>query len=111
MEEPSFIDIDEFKRVDLRVGVVESAERIPGSKKLLKLIVNLGNERRQIIAGIAQWYDPQSLIGKQVIVVANLKPKKFMGYESQGMILATCDEEKPILLTLAEPGKPGSKIC
>ncbi len=110
MEEPSFIDIDEFKKIDLRVGVVESAERIPGSKKLLKLIINLGNERRQIIAGIAQWYEPQSLIGKQVIVVANLKPKKFMGYESQGMILATCDE-KPILLTLAESGKPGSKIC
>ncbi len=109
--ETSLIDIEEFKRVDLRVGIVESAERIPGSKKLLKLIVNLGNDKRQIIAGIAQWYEPQDLVGKHVIVVANLKPKRLMGYESQGMILATCDEEKPILLTLAEPGKPGSKIC
>jgi len=105
------IDIDEFKRIDLRVGIVRHAEQIPGSKKLLKLIVDLGSEQRQIIAGIAPWYKPEELIGKKVVVVANLKPKKLMGYESQGMILATCNEGKPALVTVEGEVEPGSKIC
>ena len=105
------IDISEFQKIDLRVGLVKEAERIPGSKKLLKLIVDLGTEIRQIIAGLAEWYEPQDLLGKYVIVVANLKPKKFMGYESQGMILATCDSGKPMLLTVIGETKPGSRIC
>jgi len=105
------IDIELFRKIDLRVGYVKHAERIPGSKKLLRLITDLGNEERQIIAGLAEWYDPSQLIGKYVVVVANLKPKKLMGYESQGMILATCEEGKPVLITVAEPVRPGSKIC
>jgi tRNA-binding protein len=105
------IDINEFYKIDLRVGLVKEAERIPGSKKLLRLVVDLGTESRQIIAGLAEWYNPQDFLGKYVIVVANLKPKKFMGYESQGMILATCDSEKPIILTVAGEARPGSKIC
>lgn len=107
------IDISEFNKVDLRVGYVKHAERVPYSKNLIKLIVDLGTEERQIIAGLARWYKPEDLAGRYVIVVANLKPKKFMGLESQGMILATCSEkgEKPILLTTAEPARPGSKIC
>ncbi len=107
------IDINEFARVDLRVGVVKHAERVPGSKKLIRLIVDLGVEERQVLAGLAEFYDPNQLIGKYVIVVANLKPKKMMGLESQGMILAAgCSpEEKPVILTTLEPVKPGTKIC
>lgn len=105
------IDIEYFRKVDLRVGYVKHAERIPGSKKLLRLVVDLGSEERQIVAGLAEWYTPDQLVGKYVVVVANLKPKKIMGYESKGMILATCDEGRPILITVAEAVKPGSKIC
>lgn len=106
-----FVDIDVFKKLDLRVGVVVSAERIPGSKKLLKLVVKLGNEERQIVAGIAEWYKPEDLVNKYVVVVKNLKPRKFMGVESQGMILATCDKGKPVIITVTEPVETGSKIC
>jgi tRNA-binding protein len=106
-----FIDIDVFRRVDLRVGLVKHAEKVPGSKKLIKLIVDLGAEERQIIAGLAEWYKPEDFIGRYVVVVANLKPKKLMGLESQGMILATCDRGKPVIITVAEGVEPGSKIC
>ncbi|MEL9997119.1 MAG: methionine--tRNA ligase subunit beta [Sulfolobales archaeon] len=107
------IDINDFSKVDLRVGVVKHAEKVPGSKKLIRLIVDLGVEERQILAGLAEFYDPNQLIGKYVIVVANLKPKKMMGLESQGMILAAgCGpDEKPVILTTLEPVKPGTKIC
>jgi tRNA-binding protein len=107
------IDINDFAKVDLRVGVVKHAEKVPGSKKLIRLIIDLGVEERQILAGLAEFYDPNRLIGKYVIVVANLKPKKMMGLESQGMILAAgCGpEEKPVILTTLEPVKPGTKIC
>jgi len=93
--------------------VVKHAEKVPGSKKLIRLIVDLGVEERQILAGLAEFYDPNQLIGKYVIVVANLKPKKMMGLESQGMILAAgCGpDEKPVILTTLEPVKPGTKIC
>jgi len=107
------ISIDEFSRVDLRVGLVEVAERVPGSKKLLRLIIDLGAERRQVVAGLAQWYSPEDLVGRYVIVVTNLRPKRFMGLESQGMILAAgCGKgEKPVILTTLEPVKPGTKVC
>ncbi len=109
-----FIDYEEFARVDLRVGRVVKAERVPNSKKLLKLIVDLGSEERQILAGLAKWYKPEDLEGKLVIVVANLKPKRMAGLVSQGMILAApCDEKegKPVILTVEEEVKPGSKVC
>ncbi len=107
------IDINEFSKIDLRVGLIKHAERVPRSKKLIKLIVDLGSEERQILAGIAEFYDPKELIGKHVIVVANLKPKKMMGLESKGMILAAgCGpDEKPVILTTLEPVRPGTKIC
>ncbi|MEM1526731.1 MAG: methionine--tRNA ligase subunit beta [Ignisphaera sp.] len=106
-----FIDIDTFKKLDLRVGLVKTAEKVPGSKKLIKLVISLGNEDRQVIAGLAEWYKPEDLVNKYVVVVANLKPRKLMGLESWGMILATCDKGKPVILTVAEPVEPGSKIC
>ena len=109
----SIIDITDFQKVDLRVGIVEKAERIPGSRKLLRLIVNLGSEKRQLIAGIAEYYKPEDLINKYVVVVVNLKPKKFMGFESQGMVLAAncVPGKKPVLLTVMEPVDPGAKVC
>jgi len=107
------ISYEEFSKVDLRVGKVIKAEKVPGSKKLIKLIVDLGSSERQIIAGLGKWYTPESFEGKYVIVVANLAPKSLMGYISEGMILAAgCDgTETPVLLTLEKPIKPGSKIC
>ncbi|MEM0486951.1 MAG: methionine--tRNA ligase subunit beta [Sulfolobales archaeon] len=112
MSESREIEFEEFSKVDLRVGKIRKAERIPGSRKLLKLVVDIGKEERQVVAGIAEWYNPEELEGKYVVVVANLKPKKIMGYISQGMILATCEElTKPVLVTVAEPVKPGAKIC
>lgn len=107
------IDINEFAKVDLRVGLVKHAERVPGSKKLIKIIVDIGSEERQVLAGLAEFYDPKELVGKYVIVVANLKPKKMMGLESNGMILAAgCGpEDIPVILTTLKPVAPGTKIC
>jgi methionyl-tRNA synthetase len=85
------ITIDDFKKIDLRIAKVIGAEKVPKSEKLLKLQVEIGNERRQVIAGIALHYKPEDLVGKLVVVVANLQPAKLMGQESQGMILAASD--------------------
>ncbi|MEM4650638.1 MAG: methionine--tRNA ligase subunit beta [Pyrobaculum sp.] len=107
----SLIGIDDFRRVDLRVAKVIEAAKVEGSKKLIKLVVDLGAEKRQIIAGLAEYYNPEDLVGKYVVVVANLQPKKMMGLESQGMLLATCD--KPVLLTIEKGGDEhvGERIC
>lgn len=105
-----YISIDEFRRVDLRVGLVKSAEKVPGSEKLIRLIVELGElGERQIIAGLAQWYPPEYFIGRYIIVVANLKPKKLMGLESRGMILAT-NTDPPVIATVASSVKPGARL-
>jgi len=109
------VDFEYFKKVKLKVGKVIEAERVPKSKKLLRLIVDLGNEKRQIIAGLAPWYDPKEFLGKYVVIVANLKSKRLMGLESQGMLLATCTEEgrekRPVLLTVEDEVTPGAEIC
>ncbi len=104
------ISIDEFKKVVLRVGTVLAAERVPKSSKLLKLHVDLGAEQRQIVAGIGTKYAPDDLLGKRIVIVANLKPVKLMGIESQGMVLAAGEEEVVSLLTTLEAVAPGSKI-
>jgi methionyl-tRNA synthetase len=95
------ITIDAFRGIDLRVARIISAERVPKSEKLIKLQVSLGSEQRQILAGIAQHYDPATLVGKKVVVVANLAPAKLMGQESQGMLLAASDENGN--LTIVSP--------
>ena len=97
------IDIGEFMRVDLRVGKVLEAQAVPDSKKLLKLQVDLGSElgQRQILAGIAREFAAESLVGKQIVVVANLKPARLAGLESQGMLLAVGENEP---LSLLQPG-------
>ena len=112
MAEKPIISFDEFMKIDLRVGFVKSAEKIPGTTKLIKLIVDLGElGERQLVAGLGLWYKPEDLVNKYIIVVANLAPKKFRGYVSQGMLLAAEDEKGvPILLTVEKPVKPGSRI-
>jgi methionyl-tRNA synthetase len=100
------ISIDDFMKVELRTAKIVAAEAVPKSKKLIKLQVNLGGDERTIVAGIAEVYEPEALLGRTIVVVANLKPAKLMGIESQGMVLAASSEDgKPILLTVeAEPG-------
>ncbi|MBW2278325.1 MAG: methionine--tRNA ligase, partial [Deltaproteobacteria bacterium] len=97
-EESGMIDIEQFSSVDLRVATVTAAEPIPKSRKLLQLSVDLGGEQRTLVAGIAEAYEAESLIGRQVVVVANLQPAKLMGVESQGMVLAASVDGRPVLL-------------
>jgi methionyl-tRNA synthetase len=108
-EKPAPIPFDLFQKMDLRVGVVKRAERIPKSKKLLLLSVDIGEER-QVVAGIGQTHTPEEIIGKQVILVANLQPAKLMGHESHGMILAAHDGDTLRLLTTEAAVNPGAKI-
>jgi len=107
------VEYSDFAKLDLRVGRILKAEPVPGSRKLLKLMVDIGGEERQVLAGIARGYKPEELVGKLVIVVVNLKPKRMAGLVSQGMVLAApCgDGEKPVLLTVDEEVPPGSKVC
>lgn len=104
------ITIDDFAKLDLRVGVIKKAEKVEKADKLLQLKVDLGNEVRQVVSGIAKYYQPEQLIGKQVILVANLKPVKLRGIESSGMILAASDDNGLVLGTLDGMVKPGSKV-
>ena len=104
------IDIAEFARIELRVALVTAAEKIAGSKKLLKLQVDLGTETRQIVSGIADAYAPESLVGKKIALVANLKPAKIMGVESNGMVLAASLEGKAVLCVFDADVPPGTKI-
>jgi methionyl-tRNA synthetase len=103
------ITLEEFSRVDLRVATVVQAERIPKAKKLLKLEVDLGH-KRTIVAGIAQNYSPEALIGKQVLIVANLKPAKLMGIVSNGMLIAAVDDSGPTLAALDKPVDSGTPL-
>lgn len=104
------INFDEFKKVELKVVKVLEAERVEGSEKLLKLQVDLGSEKRQIVAGIGKVYDPEFLIGKEIVIVANLEPRTLMGLESQGMVLAASGESGPIVLFPEKEVAPGSSI-
>jgi methionyl-tRNA synthetase len=109
---PAKIGIEDFAKVEMRVGVVKSAERVAGADKLLKLLVDIGEEVRQVVAGIAAAYTPESLIGKKVVVVANLAPRKLRGVESNGMIVAASvgPEGKPVLCTFTEDVPPGARL-
>jgi len=108
-EEPGLISLEDFQQLDIRVGTIKEADTIPGSKKLLKLVVDIGEERT-IVAGMAAYYQTNDLINKQVIVIANLVPVTLMGVESRGMILAAEDEKGVYLLIPDKESKPGSKI-
>ncbi len=104
------IDIKEFEKLDIRIGKILKAERIKGSRKLMRLEVDVGNEVRQIVAGIAEVYKPEEVVGKLVPVLVNIKPAKLMGVESKGMILAADVNGKPVLLHPDKEVPPGSKI-
>ncbi len=112
------ISIDDFKKIDLRVGKILAAERVEGSDKLIKLQVDLGEDpstgsglgKRQILAGVGTIYEPATLVDKEVIIVANLEPRKMMGLESNGMLLAASDELGPVLIMPESEVKPGTGI-
>jgi methionyl-tRNA synthetase len=105
------ITLDEFMKIQLRVAKVVAAERVPNSKKLIKLQVDLGTEQRTLVAGIAEAYEADALVGKHVAIVANLQPARLMGIESNGMVLAASpDGGKPILVTFDQPPPLGARV-
>ena len=107
---PAQITIDEFMKIQLKTAKVLTAERVPRSEKLIKLQVDLGSEQRQIVAGIGKKYEPEQLVGRTIVIVANLKPAKLMGIESQGMVLAAGDAEVKGLVGIVEDVDPGTKV-
>jgi methionyl-tRNA synthetase len=112
-EDENFITIDDFIKVELRVGEIKVAEKVPNADKLLRFEVDLGEEKpRQILAGLAMYYEPEKLIGRKVVVVANLKPRKMRGLESQGMICAASltEEDSPAIATFLEDVKIGARL-
>ena len=107
----SRISIDDFMKVDLRVATVLQAEAVPKSRKLLKLTVRVGADDRTILAGIAEAYAPEALVGRTIVIVANLKPAKLMGIESNGMVVAASgDGGKPVLLGFSEATESGWRV-
>lgn len=104
------IDIEAFSRIELRVARVLSAESVPNTDKLLRLEIDLGAERRQLVAGIAKVYEPSSLVGKTIVVVANLKPARIRGVESRGMLLAADGGDGPVVATFESPVPPGTRV-
>jgi methionyl-tRNA synthetase len=105
------ITIEQFAQIDLRTAKVLEAERVPGTSRLMKIQVDLGDEKRQLVAGIAEAYEPETLVGRCIIVVANLKPARLRGVDSQGMLLAATPEGgQPILATFAVDVPPGAKV-
>jgi methionyl-tRNA synthetase len=109
----TFIGIEDFIKVEMRVGEILTAERIPKSDKLLRFTIDLGEAApRQILAGIAEYYEPDTLVGRKVVVVSNLKPRKLRGFESQGMVMAASvgDEGRPVLATFTEDVPNGARL-
>ena len=104
------ITFDDFKKLDIRIGRVTAAEKVEGTEKLLRLEIDLGTEQRQIVAGIAESYLPDQIVGKQIPLVVNLEPRKLRGVESQGMILAVDVEGNPVLLHPEREVPPGSLV-
>jgi methionyl-tRNA synthetase len=106
------ISIDQFAQIDLRVGQILTAERIPNADKLLRLEVDLAEpEPRQILAGIAEYYEPEHLVGQKILVVSNLQPRKLRGFESRGMLLAASGENgRPLLATVPADAPNGSRL-
>ena len=105
------ITYEEFSKVKLKVGKILSAENLPGYNKILRLIIDLGGEEREIMSGLAKHYQPDEIVHKNVVVCTNLEPRKFGDQVSDGMVLAASDESgRPILLTVVEDTNPGSQI-
>jgi len=104
------ITFDDFKKLDIRIGKILSAEKVSGTDKLMKLEVDFSAEKRQLVAGIAEFFEPDHLIGKEIPVLLNLEPRSIRGIESQGMILAIDVDGKPILMHPEKEVPPGSII-
>ncbi|MGQ9455430.1 MAG: methionine--tRNA ligase [Armatimonadota bacterium] len=104
------ISYSEFSKMDLRIAQIKSAERVAGTDKLLKLVVSLGEEERQIVAGIAEWYAPESLVGRKIVLLANLEPAKIRGIHSDGMLLAADVDGKAVLLQPEQDVPTGAKV-
>ncbi|MCG8408728.1 MAG: methionine--tRNA ligase subunit beta [Phycisphaerales bacterium] len=111
-DSPGMITFDDFSKLDLRVARVLEARDHPDADRLLILQIDLGTEQRQLVAGLKGYYSPDDLVGKNVVVVKNLKPRKMRGEESQGMLLAASDEEKSqvILVTPSAEIAPGARV-
>ncbi len=112
-EPDNIITIDDFAKVELKVAVVLAVERVPKTEKLLKLDLDLGSEQRTIVSGIAEFYEPEALVGKRIVVVANLKPARIRGVESRGMLLAAGGRgpgEQLGLVTLDSDIPPGTRV-
>ncbi|MEM0024261.1 MAG: methionine--tRNA ligase subunit beta [Thermofilaceae archaeon] len=106
----SYVSFEEFQKLDLRVGKVVSAERVQRARKLLLLKVDIGGELRTLVAGLAEYYAPEQLVGKEIVVVANLEPKVIMGLKSEGMLLAAVVNGKPVLIVPESEVPPGTRI-
>lgn len=104
------ISYDEFSKLDLRIAKIVSAEKIPGKSKIVKGVIDLGQEKREVIIGGAEYYQPENLIGKIVVVVANLESRKIAGINSNAMILAADLDNKPVWLTVSEDVPVGTQI-
>jgi methionine--tRNA ligase beta chain len=106
----STIAYSDFQKLELVVGKIEEAEKVPNTGKLVKLSINIGSETRILVAGVADVYEPEKLVGKSVVVLANLEPKMLKGIESKGTILAAVQNGKPSLLMVDEDVEPGSRV-
>lgn len=104
------ISFEDFKKLDLRVARILTAERIPDSEKLVKLEIDIGEEKRQIVTGIGKHYNPETLAGREIVIIANLEPRVLKGVESQGMLLAANSGNEPILITPCKEVPPGSVV-
>ena len=104
------VSYEDFKKLDLRVAKIVSIEKIPGKTKIVKGVVDLGSEKRDVIIGGAEFYQPEELVGRTVIVVVNLEPKKLAGVESNAMLLAADVNNKPYWLTVTDEVEPGTRI-
>jgi methionine--tRNA ligase beta chain len=109
-ENDELIDIEDFRKISIRTGKVLECEKVEKSRSLLRIIVDIGDQKRQIISSIYPSYKPDEMIGKTLIVLANLKKAKFMGLESEGMLLAVDDQDVLSLLTTDRPSSPGLKV-
>jgi methionyl-tRNA synthetase len=105
------ITIDDFMKIDLRTAKVLAAEKVPNSRKLIKMTIDVGTEQRTLVAGIAEAYEPETLVGRTIVMVFNLKPAKLMGIESNGMVLAASPEGgKPALVGFNQDVPPGTRV-
>ncbi|MFA5822644.1 MAG: methionine--tRNA ligase subunit beta [Thermodesulfovibrionales bacterium] len=110
VDNSTMITFEEFKKLDIRIGKIVFAEKVAGTDKLLRLEIDFGMEKRQVVAGIAEAYQPEQILGKEIPVLMNLEPRKIRGVESQGMILAVGIEGKPVLMHPDQEVPPGSVV-